>query len=67
VFYGNLPVGHYATYAEDNGGEFARVGIGWLRWQLQGEMGAEGAGMFQGADCGLCKGTMWTVKKKNMD
>jgi hypothetical protein len=66
VFYANLPVGHFATYSEDNGGEFARVGIGWLKWQLYGDTSANGQGMFVGADCGLCKGTMWTVKKKNL-
>jgi hypothetical protein len=67
LFYGNTPVGHGGTYAQDNGGEFAQVGIAWLKWQLYGDMGASAAGMFQGPDCGLCKNTKWTVRKKNMD
>jgi hypothetical protein len=66
VFYANLPVGHFATYSQDGGGEFGRVGIGWLKWQLYGDTTANGQGMFVGPDCGLCKGTMWTVQKKNL-
>lgn len=68
VFYANNPVGHLATYSQDNGGEFARVGIGWLKWQLYDDMSDAGKGMFAGADCALCKsGSMWTVQKKNME
>ncbi len=67
VFYGNLPVGHSGTYAQDNGGEFAQVAIAWLKWQLYGEMSPMTSGMFVGADCGLCKNAMWTVEKKNME
>jgi hypothetical protein len=66
VFYANLPVGHFATYSQDGGGEFGRVGIGWLKWQLYGDTTENGQGMFAGPDCGLCKGTMWTVQKKNL-
>jgi dienelactone hydrolase len=66
IFYGNLNVGHLATYSQDNGGEFGRVGAAWLRWQLLHEDGPEGKGMFSGADCGLCK-TEWVIEKKNMD
>jgi hypothetical protein len=67
LFYGNLPVGHLGTYAEDNGGEFGRVGIGWLKWHLYGDQTESGAKMFVGADCGLCQGTMWTILKKMME
>lgn len=68
VFYANNPVGHLATYSQANGGEFARVGIGWLKWQLYDDMTEAGKGMFAGADCALCKsGSMWTVKKKNLE
>ena len=67
LFYGNLPVGHFATYSQPNGGEFGRVGIGWLKWQLYGDQTESGAKMFKGADCELCKNSMWTVQKKMMD
>jgi hypothetical protein len=66
IFYGNLEVGHLATYFEDNGGEFARVGVAWLKWQLLGDQGANGKEMFVGSACGLCN-TDWVIKKKNME
>ena len=66
VFYGNLDVGHAATWGEPNGGEFARVGLHWLRWHLFDDNGPDGEQMFVGADCGLCA-TDWDIRKKNMD
>jgi hypothetical protein len=65
IFYGNLEMGHMATYAEDNGGEFARVGVAWLKWQLLEDQGPNGREMFEGSACGLCN-TDWIIKKKNM-
>lgn len=67
VFYGNAPVGHFATYSQPNGGEFGRVGIGWLKWQLYSDETETGAKMFVGKDCELCKSSMWTVEKKMME
>jgi hypothetical protein len=66
IFYGNLDVGHNGTYNQDNGGEFARVGEAWLRWQLMGDQGATGKEMFVGKNCGLCN-TDWVIKKTNME
>jgi len=66
LFYANLDVGHFATWAQDNAGEFGRVGVGWLKWQLMGDPAA--TKMFSGADCELCKPpSMWKVVKKMME
>jgi hypothetical protein len=66
IFYGNLDVGHGATWEETNAGEFGRVGLGWFKWQLLGDMTAQK--MFAGADCELCTpSSKWVVKKKMMD
>jgi hypothetical protein len=62
IFNANDPVGHGATWTDVNSGEFGRVNLGWLQWQLNDDMTA--AKMFVGADCELCKSTTWTVKKK---
>lgn len=65
LFYGNLDVGHFATWAQDNAGEFGRVGIQWLKWQLMGDPSAER--VFSGPDCELCKPpSKWKVVKKNL-
>ena len=72
IFYANLEFGdlgskgHGGTYWDDNGGEFARVGVAWLKYQLMEENGPDSAQMFEGENCGLC-GTEWIVQKKNME
>ena len=67
VFNGSNTFGHGGTYNDDNGGECARVGEAWFRWQLMGDETDEGKGMFWGPDCGLCNDPEWTVKSANMD
>jgi hypothetical protein len=54
--------GHGGTYMQPNGGEFGKVAVAWLKWQLKGDRTAEK--MFVGSDCGLCKNTKWEYKKK---
>ncbi len=64
LFNANFPVGHGGTWREPRGGEMARPAIAWLDWQLKGDRRA--GAMFVGADCGLCRDSRWTVKKKNL-
>ncbi len=64
VYHANLPVGHGGTYSEDNGGEYARVGVAWLNWHLKDDQSARGRGMFLGNSCGIC-GTSWVIEHKN--
>jgi hypothetical protein len=60
----NLDVGHGGTYNLPNGGEFGRVAVSWLKWQLKKD---ETAGkMFTGESCGLCKDEKWKFEKKKM-
>lgn len=63
AFMGNLDVGHYGTFRDPNGGEFGRVGVHWLKWQLRGD--PAGRAQFVGPDCGLCD-TDWDVMQKNL-
>jgi dienelactone hydrolase len=57
-------VGHGGTYNQPNGGEFGKVAVAWLKWQLKGDETVKK--MFSGPDCGLCKDTKWEYKKKKM-
>ena len=57
--------GHGGTYREPNGGDYGRVAVAWLRWQLKGDVAASRA--FVGADCTLCKDPAWHVTKKGID
>jgi dienelactone hydrolase len=57
-------VGHGGTYSQPNGGDFARVAVAMLKWQLKGEK--DQSKMFVGADCGLCKEAGWHVATKGI-
>jgi dienelactone hydrolase len=50
---------HDGTFGDVNGGEFGRVGVAWLDWQLKGDEDA--SRLFVGPDCGLCKDPDWVV------
>lgn len=58
-------VGHGGTYREPRGGEFGRVAVAWLSWQLKGD--ATGKAMFVGADCGLCINPRWRIDRKDLN
>ena len=57
-------VGHGGTYSQPNGGDFARVAVAMLKWQLKGEK--EQSKMFVGANCGLCQEAGWHVATKGI-
>jgi hypothetical protein len=61
----NLDVGHAGTYARPHGGEFTRVALAWLDWQLKGRK--EASKMFLGEDSELRRDANWTVETKNCD
>ncbi|MEH1100159.1 hypothetical protein [Micromonospora sp. CPCC 205561] len=61
---GHLPVVHFGTFAQPNGGEYGRVGSAWLRWQLKSDQAARA--MFVGPTCGLCGHPRWTVTSRNL-
>jgi hypothetical protein len=58
-------VGHGGTYGQPNGGEFAKVGVALLQWQLRNDKAA--AKMFLGAQCGFCQDKNWHISKKLYD
>lgn len=60
VFLGWLPVGHGGTFSQPNGGDWARVAVNWLDWQLKGN--AETGKWFRGENCGYCKDANWHVE-----
>ena len=63
VMAANLGVGHGGTFARTNGGEWARVAVQWLDWQLKRSRTA--GRWFVGQDCLLCRDSAWTVARKN--
>lgn len=64
VFAANVDVGHGGTYAQPNGGDFAKVATAWLNWQLKGDKKA--AQLFIGSTPGIVNMSGWSFAKKNM-
>jgi putative CocE/NonD family hydrolase len=64
VFLGALPVGHGGTFSEPEGGEWARVTVRWLDWQLKAN--ADASWDFAGPQCRLCKDRRWSVIQKQL-
>jgi len=60
----NDSVGYGGTYNQPNGGEFGKVAVAVLQWQLKGDW--EAGKMFPGANSGLCRDPKWHVEKKGM-
>ena len=60
----NFDVGHGGTYMQPHGGEFARVALAWLNWQLKGSQ--KDSELFVGDNCGLCVDDKWTIEVKNL-
>jgi len=58
-------IGHGGTYNLPNGGEFGKVAVALLEWQLKGDQQA--AKMFVGANCELCRDPKWHVEKKGIN
>jgi hypothetical protein len=64
ILFANLPTGHGGTYWEDNGGEFGKAAVAWLRWWLLDDQGPTGKAMFVGESCGLCSNSGWSLMWK---
>jgi hypothetical protein len=58
-------VGHGGTYGQLNGGEFAKVAVALLEWQLKGNK--KSAQMFLGSKCGFCEDPAWHITKKGYE
>lgn len=59
----NLDVGHGGTYGQPHGGEFTRVALAWLDWQLKGQ--TDRAKFFVGENNELERDGKWSVQSKN--
>jgi len=59
----NHDVGHGGTYRRSHGGEFARVGLTWLNWQLKND--ADAGQQFLDENSGLRQDPKWKIETKN--
>jgi hypothetical protein len=59
-------IGHGGDLGSTNGGDFTKINLAWLNWQLKGDTTATGKGFLVGDSCTFCKNSAWEVKSKNL-
>jgi hypothetical protein len=59
-------LGHGGDLFSTRGGDFTKIDLAWLNWQLKGDTGATGKGVLVGASCTYCKDSAWEVKSMNV-
>jgi hypothetical protein len=64
VFFGFMAVGHGGTFSQPNGGDWARVTVRWLNWNLKAD--ADASRDFSGPSCRLCTDARWTIQQKRL-
>jgi hypothetical protein len=57
---------HGGDLGQTNGGEFTKVNVAWLNWQLKGDESTTGKGFLVGASCTFCNDGTWEVKSANL-
>jgi hypothetical protein len=65
VYFSKTSAGHGGDLNQGRG-DFNRVNLAWLNWQLKGDMGATGKGFLVGSTCTFCTNSGWVYKSANI-
>jgi len=65
VYFSKTSLGHGGDLGQPRG-DFNKVNLAWLNWQLKGDTGETGKGYLSGATCKICTDSGWTVKSANI-
>jgi hypothetical protein len=66
IMFFSKDIGHGGDLGRPNGGDFTKINLSWLNWQLKGDTGATGKGVLVGAGCKYCTDSAWEVMSKNL-
>jgi len=66
VLFSKNGAGHGGDLSARNGGDFTKVNLAWLNWQLKGDETATGKGFLIGPSCTFCTNSAWEVKSSNI-
>jgi hypothetical protein len=66
VLWFSKDIGHGGDLSRPNGGDFGKINLAWLNWQLKGDESATGKGMLIGPACPYCRDSAWDVKSANV-
>ena len=59
-------LGHGGDLFTPNGGDFTKIILAWLNWQLKGDETATGKGLLVGKNCPYCSDSAWDVKSAHI-
>ena len=59
-------LGHGGDLFSSHGGDFTKIDLAWLNWQLKGDTTATGKGLLIGSSCPYCSDSAWEVKSANI-
>ena len=59
-------LGHGGDLFSSHGGDFTKIDLAWLNWQLKGDTTATGKGLLIGSGCPYCSDSAWEVKSQNV-
>jgi hypothetical protein len=65
VYFSKTSAGHGGDLSQGRG-DFNRVNLAWLNWQLKGDLGATGKGFLHGSTCQFCTNSGWTYMSANI-
>ena len=69
VYFSKTSAGHGGDLGgkTGSGGDFTKVNLAWLNWQLKGDETATGKGFLVGAGCTFCTDPNWDYESANVD
>ena len=59
-------LGHGGDLFSSHGGDFTKIDVAWLNWQLKDDTTATGKGLLIGSSCPYCSDSAWEVKSANI-
>jgi hypothetical protein len=65
LYFSKTSAGHGGDLGQARG-DFNRVNLAWLNWQLKGDMGATGKGFLYGSTCQFCTDSGWDYRSANI-
>ena len=65
LYFSKKSAGHGGDLGQARG-DFNRVNLAWLNWQLKGDQGATGKGYLSGATCTICTDSGWDTESANV-
>jgi len=65
LYFSKTSAGHGGDLGQARG-DFNKVNLAWLNWQLKGDTGATGKGYLFGSTCSICTNAGWVFKSMNI-